>query len=325
MNWVTLLLLLLLGAGFARSTSAAEDKEETSAKSAPAVKVANGGVEVSVEIQKRLGLEFSPVVAATAAPELLAFGSVVDPTPLVQLDTELRDAEAAVALSETQLRRAQALFGADQTVSRKSLELAESQLRQDTTRREGIARRLQLEWGEVGALAASDRTALVEQLLRRDTALIRVELAVGDTLALPVQAARVRTVGREAWSKATVLGSAPTVDLRSQGQAFLLSLRPAPAGFRPGAAVEARLVRPGPPQKGWRVPRSAVVRHLGRTWIYLQTGEGRFERREVALVTAEGETWFTPTPLPDSARCVSTGAAALLSAEIQAAFGAEGE
>jgi hypothetical protein len=40
------------------------------------------------------------------------------------------------------------------------------------------------------------------------------------------------------------------------------------------------------------VPRSAVLFHLGRAWVYVTVGPGRYERCEVQLLGQEADRWI---------------------------------
>ncbi len=66
---------------------------------------------------------------------------------------------------------------------------------------------------------------------------------------------------------------------------------------------------------GCIVPDSAVVRHAGRGWIYLQTGEGTFTRREIALDHRLEDGWFVSRGVSANQPVVVQGAQVLLSEE----------
>jgi multidrug efflux pump subunit AcrA (membrane-fusion protein) len=64
------------------------------------------------------------------------------------------------------------------------------------------------------------------------------------------------------------------------------------------------------------VPRSAVVRHEGKGWVYLQTGEDAFVRREIELDRPTEAGWFVPTGITAKDRVVVTGAQTIFSVEL---------
>src|SRR5579863_8497704 len=61
------------------------------------------------EMQQRLGLSIQKLAAARRASEIDAFAKVLDPAPLVQLDSDLRTAENAAQASAAEDKRSTAL------------------------------------------------------------------------------------------------------------------------------------------------------------------------------------------------------------------------
>ena len=94
------------------------------------------------------------------------------------------------------------------------------------------------------------------------------------------------------------------------------------------ARAHARIVgddRDAPAAEGAVVPRSAVVRHAGKAWVYVRVGDDAFHREELAVDRAVPEGWVTTADWAKNARVVVTGAQSVLSTEIQNASGAGGE
>jgi hypothetical protein len=120
------------------------------------------------------------------------------------------------------------------------------------------------------------------------------------------------------------------VDPATQGRAWLVSIaRPAnmmpeawsSIGLRPGQAIVARLPRAGAPIAGNLVPSSAVVRHAGKAWVWVQSADGAFARRPLDSnepTPLESGGWFTTASWAKDARVVAVGAQALLSTELSA-------
>ena len=63
------------------------------------------------------------------------------------------------------------------------------------------------------------------------------------------------------------------------------------------------------------VPDAAVVRSDERAWIYLQSDETKFVRREIALDQPATNGWFVVRGTAPGDRVVTTGAQMLLSEE----------
>ncbi len=100
-----------------------------------------------------------------------------------------------------------------------------------------------------------------------------------------------------------------------QGQGFLFLVKTSSPSLAPGRAVSGYLQLAGEPLSGCIVPDSAVLRHAGRAWVYVQTGEETFARREIALDHPSEEGWFVSGSVSANDRVVMHGAQALLSEE----------
>ena len=118
--------------------------------------------------------------------------------------------------------------------------------------------------------------------------------------------------------EAQPLGPAPAVDPQAQGQGFLFLVSPNPMRLMPGAAVTGFIDVPGEKQSGVAVPASAVVRHNGAAWVYLQTGDETFQRTEAKLEKPLPDGWFVREGLKAEAKLVVAGAQQLLSEELKA-------
>ena len=110
--------------------------------------------------------------------------------------------------------------------------------------------------------------------------------------------------------------TAPAVDPQTQGQGFLFLVGGRPPGFSPNAAVTAYLKIPGDSLKGIMVPSSAVIRYQGKAWVYVQTGDKEFTRREIPLDRPGANGWFVPSGVTDKDRVVASGAQTILSEEL---------
>jgi len=115
---------------------------------------------------------------------------------------------------------------------------------------------------------------------------------------------------------ARLLGRASTTDPQVQGEGFLLVATNASSTLMtPGLAVTGDLQLPGEALHGVFVPDSAVVRSAERAWVYLQTGDTTFARREITLDRQVAEGWFVTNSIGPGDRLVIIGAQTLLSEE----------
>jgi multidrug efflux pump subunit AcrA (membrane-fusion protein) len=112
-----------------------------------------------------------------------------------------------------------------------------------------------------------------------------------------------------------VIGPAPVVDPQLQGRGFLALLEG--KSFPPGTVLSAWLPRPGPPAPRVHVPRSALLRHEGGTFVEVQHDAGKFERRAVVLDRPWKDGWLLAEGLRRGESVVVTGAQQLLSIELR--------
>ena len=98
-------------------------------------------------------------------------------------------------------------------------------------------------------------------------------------------------------------------------------------GVRPGVPVTASVPAEGEPLKGVAVTKTAVVRYLGESWVYVVAPDGGFDRKEISTdrVLPDASGYFVIEGLKPGDQIVTTGAASLLSQEINAAFGGGGD
>jgi hypothetical protein len=287
---------------------------------------------VALEREKweTLGIEKDQPERAELQPQRMAFGRVLDPGPIITLDGDLASAEAALAASRAESERSQKLLAAGENTSRKLAETAEAQFRADEIKVDGLRRRALIEWGPAfAALNPAQRREFVDALVSGASSLVRVDVLPGDALSAQPKSARILVLGREDQPLTTnSITAASDVDPKSQAQGFLLQFEAPPFPLRPGMALTAWLQLPNPPRAGFAVPRSAVIRHDGRTWVYVQEEEEKFVRKPVLLDTPlDGEKgWFVDEKLGGISAddlLVVTGAQSLLSEELKAQGGGE--
>jgi multidrug efflux pump subunit AcrA (membrane-fusion protein) len=151
-----------------------------------------------------------------------------------------------------------------------------------------------------------------------DRLLARISLPAGESLATAVTRAHVLVPGHETTPlKAAQVGVAPTADALTGGQTFLFAVEAADFLLQPGMAVTAHLELPGEPQQGVVIPRSAVVRFGGSTWVYVRSAEEKFIRRQVPVDVPTPEGWFVAERLKSGEPVVVRGAQSVLSEELR--------
>ncbi len=264
--------------------------------------------------REKTGVTLAKPASTMIAPEVAAFGRVLDPAPFVALVAELDTARAALAASEKDAERTKKLFEAGGNASAQAVEAAAAAAARDRTAVASARARLIASIGH--PLADTANLAQMVAGLEQGRALARLDVLAGDPVAPEPKVARVGLAGASETFEATVLGVAPTADAQVQGQGFLVLLRdhPLPAG----AALRATLPGLGETQPALVVPRTAVVYHQGSAWIFVLGEEDTFERKLVTLGRTIGDGVVIASGLEEGEQVAVTGAGQLLSAELQA-------
>jgi hypothetical protein len=272
-------------------------------------------VTLDVEAQKRIGLKVESLSAVEWQPEAKAYGLVLDPAPLASLMSELGPAHVSAETSRRELERLKTL-AEQNNASVRALQAAEATAKRDQLLVESLRTKLILGWGKA-ILERDDPPAFVKLLASREQALVRVDIPAGESPNQPPSSARLVSLADSGHPVAAeFFDIAPAVDPQTQGQGFLFLVGGKPSGISPNAAVTAYLKIPGDSLNGVRVPSSAVIRFQGKAWIYVQTGEKEFTRREIPLDRPGANGWFVSSGVTDKDRVVSSGAQTILSEEL---------
>lgn len=283
---------------------------------------APGLVKVDAATQARLGIATAPLQAARRGATATGFARALDPVPLAQLDADIAGAVAALAASQAEANRTKALNAADQTVSKQAAEAAAAQARGDAAKLLLLRRRVGLEWSPALAkLSDARRGKLIADIAAGRAALVRIDAASGLTqlsgsasIALPSGPVR-----------ASILGPTRVGDPRLQATG-LLALVTGPAAVQLGTgAVAAATVSSGAGADGVVIPRAALLRTAGQTFVYLRKDAGSFERRLVSGAVNDPQGLFVTSGFKAGEPVVTAGASQLFAAQTAPPPGAKGE
>ncbi len=254
---------------------------------------------------------------------------------------EVDEAQAALQAAQTSYDRRKKLF-AEQLESQRQLQEAEATLRAaqahlETARRTvailqssltastGPAGEVPLRLerpGQVLAVPARPGEAVEsgQSLLQvgdYDQLLVRTEIPVGQPIPSQVKRARIVPAGFEDHPlEGQLVGPLPAADQRLAGGSLLFRVRPGRLLLLPGMFASVYLELPGRPRSGILVPRSAIVRYGGRSWVYLQTQADEFTRKALNIDHAQPGAVFATGGLGADAPLVVQGAQSLLSKEL---------
>ena len=262
-----------------------------------------------------------------------------------QLATARADADAAAATVEAaraEYERARALNADAKNVSDRVVEEARSKLESERARLEGARKTVETIESSLRSGGPASATPLVVQsegtvveimaqpgesveagtplfrVSRLDRLLARIDLPVGESVPSGAATARIVPAGQEHQAiEANCIGTAVGLDQKAPGQAFLFRLRESRFGLRPGLAVTAYIATGPVRQTGVSVPTAAVVRLSGKAYVYVQTGDGQFTRKEIRTDSPIASGYFIGNQLAPGTRIVIAGAQTLLSEEFK--------
>jgi len=281
----------------------------------------DGALHWTKEQQAAAGVTTVQPKAIEVQPEAKAFGRVLDASTLALMLGDIDVARVAVDASLKEFTRVAGLRANGENASVRALETAEAALKRDRALLASAQSRLVAAWGATLAERA-DLPALADLLLRQKAALIRVDLLPGERPDGTPKIVRLAPLtGDGAMLEAEVLGVAPSADPLNQSPAFIALLKT--NGPPPGALLTAFVSAAGAAEKGVLLPRSAILRHDGEAFVWLQTGDDKFERRRVELGRALNDGILSMSGVAEGDRVVVTAAQQLLSEELKAAGGAE--
>jgi hypothetical protein len=261
--------------------------------------------------QGLIGLQTATLADQTLPPEIKAYGRVLDSVSLVSLQNDALAARAAAQASQREYDRLKKL-SAEDNASARALESAEAQMKHDQSALATAEAQLVAASGKTMADAPPD---FFSSLARQESVLVRLDLPAGETPGDTPTAALLTLPGTAPPVTADFLGRAATTDPQVQGAGFLFLVTNAPAALTPGLALTGFLQLPGESLRGVVVPETAVVRSDGRAWIYVQTGDTFFARREISLDQPAAGGWFATNGVAAGDKVVVTGAQTLLSEE----------
>jgi hypothetical protein len=312
---------LLAGCSEKPGEKAAESGAATPPAAEPESRVHHGTngvttITLDAATQKLMGLETTPVAPAQLSPEVKGYGHVLDISPLAAQVAELAGARAAGQASQAEWERLKTL-AAQNNASQRALQAGEAAAVRDQAQAEAARLRLLAAWGS--ALAErQDLPELAQRLGSLSSALVEIDLPAGQPMnGAPTGARLIALADESAAAEGQFLGPAPAVDPQLQGRGFLFLVATNALRLAPGAALTGYLSLPGETQAGVAVPREAIVRFNGTTWVYRQDAEQTFERVETALESPLANGWFARGALKPGDKLVTAGAQQLLSEELK--------
>ena len=274
-------------------------------------------IAVDAAAQARFGVTLATLKGAAAPIDAASTARVLDPSGLLQLDSELAAAAASFAASRTEAQRLRKLYSEDRTASARAVEAASAQSEADLQRVNTAHRQLALEWGGgVANMQAHQRADLLNELANSHAELVRVEVPEGVPIPRAGSTLQVRGNSAAEVFSGAVLGTLPIGDPRLQTRGVLVELKGEAAKLPIGQMLSAEVPSADVAgSDGVILPRAALLRRDARVWVYVQTAPTAFARREVHDFRPVISGWFVAKGFAPGDRVVATGAAALLGVE----------
>ncbi|MGH9663448.1 MAG: efflux RND transporter periplasmic adaptor subunit, partial [Bryobacteraceae bacterium] len=264
-------------------------------------------------------------------------------TQLTAARSDLASATASVPAAQAAYERARKLNADNKNVADRIVQEAEAQLRTEQARAKSASETVQALEGSLGSagVAASrplkaDRAGDVVEILaqpgeviepgspilrltRLDLLLARVDVPVGDRVAPNLLRARIVPAGYEDQPpfNAERIAVSGAVDPRAQGIPLLFRVSGTRFGLRPGLAVTAYLPAATSAGSGLIIRQASIVRMGGRSYVYVQVGPTKFERRPVSLDQLTTGGYAVGSGFTAGDRVVMVGAQSLLSEEFK--------
>jgi hypothetical protein len=283
-----------------------------------------GDIEIMLDAaqQTRIGLGMTRLESKQVPEATEAIGLVLDISLLAQLVAEVESTAAIAAASASTEQRLTVLANDDQNASQQTVEAARAQAASDAARLRAGRQRIALEWGPgLAALKPMELQQLIGQVSAGTAALLRIDVLGINPAMSSAQGTRVqlRPDPNQAPLATRNLGAAANTDPRLQSSGLLVLVQGnGVSSLRPGLMLPAE-VATGRLMTGVVLPRSALIRTEGATWVYLHRNGNDFVRREVIEPRMESDGWFVSSGFAPGDEVVDRGAGSLLAIERSAA------
>lgn len=329
---ILLVALLIGGYTLGKGDQAMEAQREAPVPAPNRISVVSGATTVTLPaaVQARSGIQVAPVKQSLQGQETIAYGTVIDLQPLIDLRsrfaTALADGEtarAALRTSEAEYQRSQQLYKDNQNVSLKVVQAARAAYSSDqakvalaTASAANLRAAAQQQYGAKLASWAFDMNSQVFQaLMMRREVLLRITLPLLDTTAPPASI-QIDAGGGERVT-ASLIGASPQTDPSLQGRSVFYR---SAAALSVGTRIEAFLPLSAPATSGVLIPETAIVWYGGQPWAYVQAEPTHFQRRRVTQQFPVQGSYFVTEGFRAGEKVVIAGSQLLLSEESRAAI-----
>jgi hypothetical protein len=265
--------MLLAAAVFAADRPETPGKTANAAKAATSEEPGEGAATASLSLKlsqrQAVGIRIEHPLPLRAAPQIEAYGTVLDPVALVTDMGRVESTRVAAAAAAADAARLERLYHDDAQASLKALQASQAQSVEAAALARAAALSFRLQWGPLASWSETQRRALLDAasegqllLLRADVPGQRVGGAIDRHALVEIDGLNVA---------AHVLGPLPRAEASSQSVGWLLQLEGNPQVLGPGAHAPVRLQ--AATVAGLLVPATALLYSEHGTYVYRQLND----------------------------------------------------
>lgn len=287
-------------------------------------------VLLDIETQRIAGIETVKAELSGYRPEFTAFGTAINIQPLLELRhkyllalTDSRSASAKFAHSEQSVQRIEDLYR-NGIAAKRSLQEQQSQWRIDRSQADAarfqsraIVSEGRLLWGKqlTDWAIAADADKLDAFVTGKKT-LLQITLPAGKNLPDNIKTIYVEVSGdRGKAQEARLISIAPQADNTAQGAGYFFETEG--QGVPIGMHVSAWIPEQKDPVLGVIIPKSAVIRSMSQTFVYIKKGGDQFSRRMLPQAKQTKGGYFVGESIKAGEEIVTLGGQMLLSEELR--------
>lgn len=279
--------------------------------------------------QQLAGIRTQKLEAVTRQPEFLAYGTVLNLDPLLQLRQQYLAARSQQDAAQARYTEANQNLARTQNLHDQAIvstrRLQEQQARRQSDKagldaasfqQQTLLAASRLEWGDaLTEWFVQTPGPAAKAFLSQAAQLIQITLPPDRHLSSDVHSIAIDEHGhRDTVTQATLISASPRIDPVSQGERYFFKLENRHLPF--GAHISAWIAANGQPQTGVIVPKSALVWHLGQALVFVKTAEQNFKHLVLSAYHPDPGGYFV-TELQAGDEIVVTGAQTLLSEELK--------
>jgi len=272
--------------------------------------------------QRAVGIAVAHPLPLSAAPQIEAYGTVLDPAALAADLGRLESTQAAAGAASADRARLERLYRAGEQASLKVLQASQAQAAEAAAQARAAAVSFSLQWGPLAGWSAQRERALLAALSKGQVMLLRADVPAQHLSSELSRRALVEVDG--ASLVAQVLGPLPRTDAQAQSSGWLLQLEHAPVGLGPGARTQVHL-QASMALSGLLVPAAALLFAEQGAYVYRQTAGGtdtfHYDAVAVRPLARVGSAWLV-AGLTRSDAVVVQGAGVLWSLQGISSFSA---